>query len=75
MGSIRGWIGKTLLAVFGATALVACVAPQPDPYYYAPGYYGYAPGYYAPPRSTFVFSYQGGHRHHRHHGHRHHHRW
>lgn len=72
MASVRGISGKALLTLLGASALAACVAPQPDPYYYSPGYYTYAPGYYAPPRSTFIFSYQEhSHRHHRHHRHWH----
>jgi hypothetical protein len=61
MTSIRGWKGKVFASVVGVLALSACVAPEPAPYYYAPGYYSYAPGYYAPPTSTFVFSYHDDH--------------
>lgn len=75
MTSIRRY-WKGLMALFGAFGLSACVAPEPDPYYYPRGYYGYAPVYHyaPPPRSTFIFSYQERARHgHHHHRHRHHH--
>jgi hypothetical protein len=80
MTSVRRY-WKGLMAMFGAFGLSGCVAaPDPNPYYYQPGYYAYAPGYYyaPPPRSSFFFSYQDrsrhghGHRHHRHHRHHHH---
>lgn len=58
MTRARSILAKTLLLAAAGIGLSACVAvaPEPAPYYAAPGYY-YQPGYYAPRPAVNSFSF------------------
>ena len=61
MTRFRSILAKTVLIAAAGIGLSACVAvaPEPEPYYAAPGYY-YQPGYYYAPRpayNSFSFYY------------------